>query len=107
MHNYYGMVEQTGSIFMECEHGYFHSSSFSDVIIRDPVDYSLLKEKSQGLIQLLSVIPHSYPGHSLLSEDLGEYLGVDDCACGRKGKYFKVHGRLKSAEIRGCSDTYS
>ena len=33
--NYYGMIEQTGSIFMECEHGYFHSSIFSDVLIRN------------------------------------------------------------------------
>ena len=107
VHNYYGMVEQTGSIFMECEHGYFHASSFSDVVIRDPVDFSPIRKNMRGLIQLLSVIPNSYPGHSLLSEDLGEYIGVDDCACGRMGKYFKVHGRIESAEMRGCSDTYS
>ena len=60
-----------------------------------------------GLIQILSVIPYSYPGHSLLSEDIGEFVGIDDCNCGRYGKYFKVHGRIKSAEVRGCSDTYS
>ena len=33
--------------------------------------------------------------------------GEDDCPCGRKGKYFKVFGRLKDAEVRGCSDTYA
>ena len=33
IHNYYGMVEQTGSIFVECEYGFFHTPSFSDVII--------------------------------------------------------------------------
>jgi hypothetical protein len=107
VYNYYGMVEQTGSIFMECEHGYFHTSSFSEVIIRDPVDFSPIEKNKSGLIQLLSIIPYSYPGHSLLSEDVGRYIGVDDCICGRLGKYFKVHGRLESAEIRGCSDTYS
>ena len=107
VHNYYGMVEQTGSIFMECEHGNLHTSSFSEVIIRDPIDFRPLGPNRTGLIQLLSVIPHSYPGHSLLSEDLGQYGGVDDCACGRLGKHFKVHGRLKNAETRGCSDTYS
>ena len=55
----------------------------------------------------MSTIPESYPGHSLLTEDEGRILGIDDCPCGRKGKYFKIHGRLKNAEIRGCSDTYA
>jgi len=107
VHNYYGMVEQTGSIFMECECGFLHASSFSDIIIRDHLDYSPKNIGERGLIQLLSVVPKSYPGHSILSEDIGKIYGVDDCKCGRKGKYFKVYGRLKKAEIRGCSDTYT
>lgn len=107
VHNYYGMVEQTGSIFVECEHGYQHASSWSEVIIRHPRDFTVQPPGTPGLIQLLSVVPHSYPGHSLLSEDLGEIAGVDDCPCGRKGTYFKVHGRIENAETRGCSDTYS
>lgn len=107
VHNYYGMVEQTGSIFMECEAGHLHTSSWSEVIVRDPLDFRPLPPGQRGLIQLLSVIPHSYPGHSLLSEDEGEILGTDDCACGRMGTYFRVHGRIQNAETRGCSDTYS
>ena len=107
VHNYYGMIEQTGSIFVECEFGQLHSSNFSDVVIRDPFDFSVRKVGEPGLIQLLSAIPHSYPGHSILSEDVGECSGVDDCPCGRRGRYFQVHGRMKSAEVRGCSDTYS
>jgi hypothetical protein len=107
VHNYYGMVEQTGSIFVECEHGFLHSSSFSDLIIRNHQTHFPEENGSEGLIQLLSVIPRSYPGHSILTEDLGTIHGEDDCKCGRMGKYFKVHGRIKSAEIRGCSDTYS
>ena len=58
------------------------------------------------MIELVSLLPVSYPGHALLTEDEGEILGIDDCPCGRKGKYFKIHGRIKGAEIRGCSDTY-
>ena len=107
VHNFYGMVEQTGSIFMECEMGNLHTSAFSDVLFRNPVDFSVLGNGVPGLIQLLSVIPHSYPGHSLLSEDIGELGGTDDCPCGRGGKHFKVHGRIQNAEVRGCSDTYS
>ncbi len=107
VHNYYGMVEQTGSIFMECESGHLHTSSWSEVIIRDPLNFDPLPVGSRGLIQLLSVVPQSYPGHSLLSEDEGEIIGVDDCTCGRMGTYFKVYGRIQNAEMRGCSDTYT
>jgi phenylacetate-coenzyme A ligase PaaK-like adenylate-forming protein len=106
IHDYYGMVEQTGTIHMECESGHLHTSEYSDIIVRDPKDFSACKNGQEGIIQLLSLIPISYPGQSILTEDLGIVLGEDDCKCGRKGKYFKINGRLKSAEVRGCSDTY-
>lgn len=107
IYNYYGMVEQTGSIFMECEAGHLHASIFSDVLIRDHRDFSSLPVGRKGLVQHLSLLPLSYPGHSILSEDVGKILGEDDCACGRKGKYFMIDGRIKNAEVRGCSDTYA
>lgn len=107
VHDYYGMVEQTGCIYMECECGYLHTSVFSDVIIRKPIDFRVCKVGEKGIVQVVSSIPESYPGHSLLTEDEGVILGEDDCLCGRKGKYFKIIGRLKNAEIRGCSDTYA
>ena len=107
IHDYYGMVEQTGCIYMECECGHLHASNFSDVIIRRPIDFSEADIGETGIIQVVSTIPESYPGHSLLTEDEGSILGEDDCPCGRKGKYFKINGRLKNAEIRGCSDTYA
>ena len=107
IHDYYGMVEQTGCIYMECECGHLHASNFSDVIIRRPIDFSEADIGETGIIQVVSTIPESYPGHSLLTEDEGFILGEDDCPCGRKGKYFKINGRLKNAEIRGCSDTYA
>ena len=107
IHDYYGMVEQTGCIYMECECGHLHASCFSDVIIRRPLDFSEAEIGEAGIIQVVSTIPESYPGHSLLTEDEGCILGVDDCPCGRKGKYFRINGRLKNAEIRGCSDTYA
>ena len=107
IHDYYGMVEQTGCIYMQCECGHLHASIFSDVIMRDPKDFSVCEIGEKGIIQVVSAIPESYPGHSLLTEDEGILLGEDDCPCGRKGKYFKVSGRLKNAEIRGCSDTYA
>lgn len=107
IHDYYGMVEQTGCIYMQCECGHLHASIFSDVIVRRPKDFSICEIGEPGIIQVVSTIPESYPGHSLLTEDEGIVLGEDDCPCGRKGKYFKILGRLNAAEIRGCSDTYA
>ena len=107
VHDYYGMVEQTGCIYMECECGHLHASEFSDVIMRRHVDFSPCDIGEPGIVQVVSALPESYPGHSLLTEDEGVLLGEDDCPCGRKGKYFHIYGRLKMAEIRGCSDTYA
>lgn len=104
--NYYGMVEQTGSVFMECEKGFFHCSNFSDLLIRDFKDFKINKFNEKGLIQVLSILPFGYPGHSLLTEDIGIIHGEDDCSCGRLGKYFSVLGRIPKAEVRGCSDAY-
>jgi phenylacetate-coenzyme A ligase PaaK-like adenylate-forming protein len=107
VHDYYGMVEQTGSIYMECEKGYLHAPIYSDIIIRRPLDFSVAEFGERGIIQTLSVLPYSYPGHSLLTEDEGILYGEDDCQCGRLGKYFKIIGRLNNAELRGCSDVYA
>ena len=104
IYNYYGLVEQTGSIFIESRKcGYFHTSIFSNIFIRDK-KFNVLQNRKKGLIQLMSLLPTSYPGHNILTEDIGEIIGEDDCKCGLKGKYFLVHGRAKEAEIRGCSD---
>lgn len=107
IYNFYGMVEQVGSIFMECESGFLHAPNFADVVIRDQETLEVLKPRNKGLVQVLSLLPKSYPGHSLLTEDVGEVIGEDDCSCGRKGKYFTIYGRLPAAELRGCSDTHA
>ena len=105
IYNYYGMVEQSGSIFIECEEGYLHTSIYSDVIMRRK-DFTICDKNETGIIQVISLLPTSYPGHSILTEDSGVIIGEDDCSCGRNGKYFFVTGRIKSAEVRGCGDTF-
>lgn len=107
IYDYYGMVEQTGSIYMECEYGYLHAPVFSDVIIRDSRNFLPVTSGQKGIIQVVSILPKSYPGHSILTEDEGIIFGEDTCPCGRLGKYFKISGRIKNAELRGCSDTYA
>lgn len=105
VHNYYGMVEQVGSIFFECEHGHLHAPAYADVIVRDLQDLQPVPHGTIGAIQVLSLLPESYPGHSLLTEDMGIIHGEDDCPCTRPGKHFSVLGRIRNVEIRGCSDT--
>lgn len=107
VHDEYGMAEQSGTIYFKCERGFHHASIFSDVIVRRGLDLSVCDFGEPGMIELVSVLPHSYPGHVLLSEDEGVICGEDDCPCGRLGKYFRIKGRLANAELRGCSDTYA
>jgi hypothetical protein len=53
---------------------------------------------------VLSLIPHSYPGHSLLTEDMGVIRSIDAGDEGWMGKGLEVLGRVARAELRGCSD---
>ena len=106
-YNFYGMVEQVGSIFLENNRGYLNAPIFSDVVIRDPFTLAPLPIGQPGLIQVVSMLPWSYPGHSLLTEDIGILRGEGDV--GEEtvgGRYFEVLGRVPKAEVRGCSDTY-
>jgi hypothetical protein len=105
--NFYGMVEQIGSVFLQCEHGLLHAPNFSDVIIRDPVTWQETPPGAQGVIEVLSLLPTSYPGHCILTEDLGVVVAQDDCACGRRGRGVMIVGRIPKAELRGCSDTHA
>jgi hypothetical protein len=102
IHNYYGLVEQLGSIFFECSAGYLHASDFSNVHILDNRNVSL--KAGTGLIALDSLLPISYPGHRLITEDLGQIVYEDTCPCGLSGMAFEVFGRIPRVQIRGCSD---
>jgi len=105
--DFYGMVEQVGTVFVDCEAGHKHAPAFADAVLRRPLSLAPAKPGETGIIEVLSVLPSSYPGHALLTEDQGVLLGVDDCPCGRKGKYFRFTSRIERAEIRGCGDTFA
>ena len=104
VYNFYGMVEQVGSVFLEGEDGYLYPPNFADVIVRDPNTLEEVPHGQTGVLQVLSALPRSYPGHCLLTEDLGVVHAVDSSACGRLGKAFSALGRIPQAELRGCSD---
>lgn len=104
IHNFYGMVEQIGSVFLEASDGCLYAPNFTDVVIRDPVTWEPLGPGRKGLIQLVSLLPRSYPGHAILTEDIGEVVSVDSGTDGWLGKALLIHGRMPKAELRGCSD---
>ena len=107
IYNFYGMVEQTGSIYFEGEDGFLYAPNFADLIVRDPVTLAPAAVGQPGIIQVLSILPLSYPGHSILTEDLGVIHGINDSSCGRMGKRFSVIGRVPKTELRGCSDVHA
>lgn len=104
IHNFYGMVEQIGSIFLEGSDGLLYPPNFADVIIRDPDTWLPCEPGKAGVIQVLSLLPHSYPGHNLLTEDIGVIRSIDNGRDGWMGKGIEVLGRVARAELRGCSD---
>jgi hypothetical protein len=107
VHNFYGMAEQIGTVFVQCEAGQLHAPNAADVIVRDPLTWEPARTGESGVVQVLSSLPRSYPGHSLMTEDMGRVVAVDGCACGRLGKAVLIEGRVPKAELRGCSDTHA
>jgi acyl-protein synthetase LuxE len=105
--DYYGMVENIGVIYPDCEYGNKHVPAFAEVVIRDPLTLAPVKAGQRGLIQVCSVLPTSFPGFLLLTEDMAEVIGYDNCPCGRKGPSFRFAGRVPKAEVRGCGNLES
>ncbi|MDF3290280.1 LuxE/PaaK family acyltransferase [Streptomyces silvisoli] len=105
VYNFYGMVEQIGSIFVEGERTrQLYCPAHADVIIRDPETWQEAPVGRPGVIEIISALPRSYPGHVLLTEDMGVVHGIDDGDL--PGKRFSVLGRLPRSAPRGCSDTF-
>jgi hypothetical protein len=102
--DYYGMVENVGVIYPDCEHGNKHVPAFAEVIVRDPLTLKPVKVGERGLIQVCSALPTSFPGFLLLTEDTAEVISYDSCPCGRQGTSFRFAGRVPKAEVRGCGN---
>lgn len=101
--NYYGMVENVGVVYPDCARGYKHVPAFAEVIIRDPLTLAPVAGQ-QGLVQVCSVLPTSFPGFLLLTDDMGEIIGHDGCGCGRRGTHFRFLRRVPKVEVRGCGN---
>jgi phenylacetate-coenzyme A ligase PaaK-like adenylate-forming protein len=105
--DFYGMVEQVGTVFVDCQAGNKHAPAFADVLIRRPYTLQPVSIGQSGIIEVVSVLPTSYPGQAIITEDQGQLIGVDDCPCGRLGNYFRFTKRIEQAEARGCGDTFA
>lgn len=102
----YGFTEQMGLNYPDCEAGWKHCPVFSKVIVRDPITREVLPPGKEGMLEFISPIPHSYPGNVVLTDDIG-VIAEGNCTCGIGGTRFKVTGRMKKAEVRGCGDILS
>jgi hypothetical protein len=102
----YGFTEQMGLNYPDCECGWKHAPAYSRVLVRDTVTREILPAGKEGLLEFITPVPHSYPGNCVLTDDIGI---IDDSECnhGRSGTKFKIVGRLKKAEVRGCGDILS
>lgn len=102
--DFYGMIENLGIIYPDCPEGLKHPPSFGGVVIRDPVTLKSVRPGETGLLEVCSLLPTSFPGWLLLTEDLAELVYQDTCPCGRLGPAFRITGRAPKSEIRGCGD---
>ncbi len=102
--DFYGFTEQMGIVYPDCWASGFHVPATAEVVVRDPRTLRPVRPGGRGPIQVVTFLPHSYPGVSVLTDDLGELVLEDGCPCGRRGRVFRVLGRVEKAEARGCSD---
>jgi Acyl-protein synthetase, LuxE len=102
--DFYGMVENVGVIYPDCEGGNKHVPAFAEVVVRNPLTLAPVKAGQQGLVQVCSVLPTSFPGFLVLTDDMAEVIDYEHCPCGRRGASFRFTGRVPKAEVRGCGN---
>jgi phenylacetate-coenzyme A ligase PaaK-like adenylate-forming protein len=102
--DFYGMIENVGVIYPDCEFGNKHVPAFAEVLVRDPLTLEPVSTGGQGLVQVCSILPTSFPGFLALTEDIAEVIHADECPCGRRGTSFRFVRRAPKAETRGCGN---
>jgi hypothetical protein len=105
--DFLGMVENVGIIYPDCAQGNKHAPAFGEAIVRNPLTLEKALAGTTGLLQVCSVLPTSFPGYLLLTDDMAEVVAYDGCGCGRRGIAFRFAGRVPKSEIRGCGNVHS
>jgi phenylacetate-coenzyme A ligase PaaK-like adenylate-forming protein len=102
--DFYGMVENVGVVYPDCEYGNKHVPAFAEIVVRNPLTLAPVAAGQQGLVQVCSVLPTSFPGFLVLTDDMAEVIDYDECPCGRRGTSFRFAGRVPKVEVRGCGN---
>ncbi len=102
----YGFTEQMGLNYPDCECNWKHAPTYSRVLVRDVQTHEILPAGREGLLEFITPIPHSYPGNVVLTDDIG-IIDSGGCSDNRVGTKFRIVGRMKKAEVRGCGDILS
>ncbi len=108
--DFYGFTEQMGVTYPTGPSGDKHCPVFAEVIVRDPKTLAPLPDGEEGLLEFLTPLPHAYPGIAVLTDDVGVVTGRANSSLaeggeeGWGGTRFRVLGRARKAEVRGCGD---
>lgn len=104
VYDFYGFTEQMGLVYGSRADHPKTVPLYAEIIIRDPLTLEPVRDGEKGLIQMLTPLPSSYPGISVLTDDIGRIVGRGQDRDGRWGAQFELIGRAHKAELRGCGD---
>lgn len=102
--DFYGFAEQMGIVYAGTGRAPKTVHAYAEIIVRDFDTLLPSPDGKPGLLQFLTPVPHSHPGVSVLTEDVGRIVGRGRDSAGRCGAQFEVIGRAEKAEPRGCGD---
>jgi hypothetical protein len=82
----------------------FHELPWARIVLRDPETLEPIDQVGeQGLLEVLTPYgADSYAGVAVLIDDIVELVEADNLPCGHTGRMFRVTGRAKGAEAKGC-----
>jgi hypothetical protein len=102
--DFYGFTEQMGLVYGGAGRSPKTCPTYAEIIIRDFDTLRPATDGRPGLVQVLTPLPFSYPGISVLTEDVGRIVGRDGGGAGPRETRFEILGRAEGAEPRGCGD---
>lgn len=102
--DFYGFTEQMGVTYPDGPGGFKYAPGFAEVIVRDPATFEPVPDGTEGLLEFVTPVPWSYPGIAVMTDDVGVITQREANVDGWQGTQFRVLGRAKKAEVRGCGD---
>ncbi len=105
--DFYGFTEQMGLVYGGAGLEPKAVPAYAEVLVRDPRTLAPAPDGAPGLLQVLTPLPHSHPGVSVLTDDIARIVSRGANDDGRYGTRFELLGRVEGAEPRGCGDLES